>query len=74
MMILRYFVKIPLIAVAESDATAERLIARGYHECTRAYYMTWWAMRDGARQAELVKEDAVAIQKMSYAERVRRGV
>ena len=71
---LRYFIKIPQIAVAEHDATAERLIARGYKECPRSYYMTWWTLNDGARQAALAREDARAIQRMSYAERVRRGI
>lgn len=71
---LRYFIRIPAIAAAESGAAAERLIARGYKECSHDYYMTWWALNDAARRAELVRENAQAIQKMSYAERVRHGV
>ena len=71
---IRYFVCIPAIAAAESDRTAALLIERGYKECTRSYYMTWWALNDAARRAELAKEDAAAIQRMSYAERVRIGV
>ena len=71
---LRYFVKIPQIAAAEHDATVARLIARGYKECPRAYYMTWWTLNDAARQAALVREELKAIQRMSYAERIRRGV
>ena len=71
---LRYFIKIPHIAAAEQDDTAARLIARGYKECPRDYYMTWWTLNDAARQATLVRENAEAIRRMSYAERVRRGI
>ena len=50
---MRYFIKIPAIAAAESDAAAERLIARGYQECPRAYFMTWWRLRDAACGSEM---------------------
>lgn len=72
---LRYFIRIPDIAVAESDRTADRLIARGYKECTHDYYATWWALNNAARIEQLGREDVQeAIQKLNYAERVRRGV
>lgn len=54
---LRYFVKLPDIACAESDAAAKRLLACGYHESTRAYYLRIWQLRDGARQAVLAREE-----------------
>lgn len=71
---IRFFIRIPDIAAAESDRAAERLIERGYKECSHEYYITWWTLNDHARRAELVREGAQAIQQMSYAERVRRGV
>ncbi len=71
---MRYFVKIPQTAAAESDHTANGLLARDYKECDHDYYITWRRLNDGARQAELVREESLAIQRMSYAERVRRGV
>ena len=73
-MMLRYFIRIPDTATAESDRTANALLARGYKECNHDYYMTWRQLNDGARRAELVREDTLTIQRMSYAERVRRGV
>lgn len=72
---IRYFIRIPDIAAAESDATAERLIERGYKECSHDYYATWWALNNAARLEQLGREDVQeVIQKLSYAERVRRGV
>ncbi len=55
-MTLRYFVKLPAIACAESEGAAQRLIGQGFHECGRAYYVRIWALRDGARQAQLARE------------------
>jgi len=71
---IRYFVRIPNIAAAETDVAAERLIERGFKECSRRYYMTWWQLNDDARQSEIAKEDALKRQCMSYEERVRRGI
>ncbi len=51
---MRYFIRIPDLACAETDATAARLIARGYKECGRAYFLTWWELHDAARIAELI--------------------
>ncbi len=52
-MTLRYFVRLPAIACAESEGTAARLLQQGYKECPRAYYMRIWQLRDEARQATL---------------------
>jgi hypothetical protein len=51
---MRYFIKIPDIECAETDDAAARLIARGYKECGRAYYMIFWQLRHDARMAELI--------------------
>jgi hypothetical protein len=51
---MRYFIKIPDLAIAETDETAARLIEKGYKECPRAYLLTWWELRDAARGAELI--------------------
>lgn len=54
---MRYFIRIPNIACAETEAAAKRLEARGLKECPREYYMVWWRLHDEARQAELARED-----------------
>lgn len=56
---LRYFVKLPNIAAAETAETADRLLTRGYKECGRAYYMCIWQLRDDARRAQLAREEAM---------------
>ena len=59
-MILYYFYKTqPItIACAETDETAARLVMQGYKRCAWASYMRLWAAQDGARRAQLAKEDA----------------
>lgn len=64
---LRYFVKLPDIACAETDATADRLLTRGYKECGRAYYLRIWQLRDDARRAQLAREVATPAPKRPAA-------
>lgn len=73
---MRYFIHASgATAVAEADESAARLQARGYIECGAAVHAAVWAGRNTERLAQLRIEDArAAIQRMSYAERVRRGI
>lgn len=76
-MIRYFFLKTKIetsIAAAETGKTADKLIARGYLECDRAYYVTWWQLRDRARKAVLAQEDADAFRRLTYDQRVRLGV
>lgn len=55
---LRYFVRGLAIACAESDATAAKLVGRGYVRCSRMQYLGIWSLNDRMRRLELAREDA----------------
>lgn len=70
----RYFIHGLNIAAVEDAEQAERFVTAGWVEVTEDRFMTAWRERDEAWMDQAVEAAAAAFQKLSYAERVKRGI
>lgn len=71
---LRYFIRIPDIAAAESDETAARLIAHGYARCGPSAFRAAWQARDALALEEMGQYARAALVLRARAMGARHGV
>jgi hypothetical protein len=62
------------IEACEDEDRAARIEARGFAQCTPAQYRAAWAAKNIAARQRIAVEDARAVRRLTYAERVRLGI
>lgn len=71
-MTIRYFIHGANIAAVEDDGQAERYAAAGWVEVTEGEFVAAWKSRDTLMFSRAVGE--ADVQRMSWKDRVKRGV